>query len=136
MGPSTLWSHETVLPAEAVSASEARHFVCFHLVEHHLLYLVEDVRLVVSELVTNAMAHAQAPLTVTMQRGERCVLLTVKDGSPSAPAMLAADLLDMAGPGLSIVGHVSHDWGVTAALGGGKSVWASFATRPMGTAQR
>jgi hypothetical protein len=38
-----------VTPDEAVSVFKAGRFVCVHLVEHRLLYLVDDVRLVVSE---------------------------------------------------------------------------------------
>ncbi|MGH3334110.1 MAG: ATP-binding protein [Nocardioidaceae bacterium] len=127
MGQFTLWSHETELPAEAVSASRARDFVAYHLVEHQLFHLVEDVRLVVSELATNAMVHAQTPFTVTLEQDEQAVLLTVHDGSPTPPVPLQPDLLDAGGRGLSIVDLVSRGWGVVEGLHGAKSVWASFA---------
>ena len=55
------WSHETHLAAEAISASQARVFVSRHLLAHDLANLVDDVRVVVSELATNAMLHAQTP---------------------------------------------------------------------------
>lgn len=60
------WSHRTDLPAEPVSTSKARDFVCAHLAEHDLRHLVDDIRLVASELATNAMAHAQTPFSVTL----------------------------------------------------------------------
>ena len=60
------WSHETVLAPEPISAALARDFVYVHLVAHDLFPLVEDVRLVVSELATNAVAHAQTPFRVTL----------------------------------------------------------------------
>lgn len=129
MGQNASWSHEIVLSADAASASKARDFVCVHLTEHHLQYLVEDVRLVVSELATNAMVHARTSFTVTLlQEGDRSVLLTVQDGSPLVPVGLDVDVLDTIGRGLSIVDCLSDDSGVIPGLDGTKSMWATFAT--------
>jgi anti-sigma regulatory factor (Ser/Thr protein kinase) len=126
----TLWSHETVLPAGAISASQAREFVRFHLQEHHLPHLVEDVRLVVSELATNAVTHAGTPFTVVLLADAHRVLLTVQDGSPSPPFQVATQALDMGGRGLFIVNMVSRQWGVEIRPDGIKSVWAAFDTSP------
>ena len=52
---SSAWAYETELAAELVSASSARDFVCLHLGEHDLPHLAHDMRLVVSELATNAL---------------------------------------------------------------------------------
>ncbi|HWL99145.1 MAG TPA: ATP-binding protein [Nocardioidaceae bacterium] len=129
MDHSSAWSHETVLDAEAISASRARDFVSFHLVEHHLRYLIDDVRLVVSELATNAVVHGRTPFIVTLQEDDdQVVLLTMQDGSASVPVRSAANGLDTSGRGLAIVEHVSRDWGVTPGPDGTKSVWAAFAT--------
>lgn len=117
------------MPGEALSVLRARRFVCVHLVEHRLLYLVDDVRLVVSELAGNAVRHAHSPFTVSLGQADRAVMLSVQDGSPGAPALLAPELLDTEGRGVFIVDLVSDDWGVTHAPGRGKSVWASFSTR-------
>jgi anti-sigma regulatory factor (Ser/Thr protein kinase) len=122
------WSHETVLAADAISASRARDFVSLHLDKHHLQYLIEDVRLVASELATNALIHAQTQLTVTLQEDDRVVRLTVQDCSASAPAPAAANGLHTGGRGLSIVDLLSRDRGITAGPDGTKSVWAAFAT--------
>ena len=70
MGDTAIWTRETVLAAEAVSAAKARAFVREHLLAQGLRDLVEDVRLVVSELATNAMVHAQTPFVVTLERSE------------------------------------------------------------------
>lgn len=129
MGQANYWSHATALPGEARSVSRARHFVCSHLVEHRLSHLVDDVQLVASELAANAVRHAHTPFKVILEKTGDSVLLSVQDGSPSPPAQLASDRLDTAGRGVSIVGLVSHDWGVTDGPGEGKSVWASFAAR-------
>jgi anti-sigma regulatory factor (Ser/Thr protein kinase) len=127
MNSTTDWSHRTVLPAEPVSTSRTRDFVCLHLVEHNLRHLVEDVRLVASELATNAMTHAQTAFTVTLSQTDDMVLLTVRDGSSSPPVRAIAQVLDSGGRGLMIVELLSQDWGVTTDRRDAKEVWASFA---------
>jgi anti-sigma regulatory factor (Ser/Thr protein kinase) len=123
------WSHETVLVAEPVSVSRARDFVCEHLVAHGLLYLVEDVRLVASELATNAMVHARTPFVVTLSEVDGGVRLTIRDGSPTVPVRTSPNLTDMNGRGLMLVELLSEEWGARTEGDGSKSVWASFATR-------
>lgn len=117
------------MPGEAVSVLKARRFVCSHLVEHRLLHMIDDVRLVVSELAANAVRHARSPFTVSLGQADGAVFLSVQDGSAGAAVLRAPELLDTAGRGISIVDMVSDDWGVTHTPGGGKSVWASFSTR-------
>ena len=129
MRQGTLWSHEMRLPAEAQSVPKARHFVRSLLLEHRIQYLVEDVRLVVSELATNAVRHANTPFAVTLERVDQSVVLTVTDDAPTTPVRRTADLLDTSGRGLSIVDLVSSDRGLIRHLTGGKSVWASFVLR-------
>ena len=123
------WSHETVLAAEPVSASKARDFICQHLVAHDLLYLVEDIRLVASELATNAMVHARTPFVVTLSEMNGVVLLAIRDGSTSVPVRTTPQVMDMGGRGLVLVELLSHEWGASTDGSGTKSVWASFATR-------
>jgi len=123
------WSHETVLAAEPVSASKARDFICQHLVAHGLLYLVEDIRLVASELATNAMVHARTPFVVTLAEMNGGVLLTIRDGSTSVPVRTTPQVMDMGGRGLVLVELLSQEWGARTDSDGSKSVWASFATR-------
>lgn len=125
-----LWIHRCTFPAEARSASRTRDFVTQHLAEHELSYLGEDVRLVASELATNAMLHARTPFTVCLEELVRVVLLTVQDGSPSAPQTADPTMMDTQGRGLLLVDHASHDWGVTLGPGASKLVWVEFVTRP------
>lgn len=87
--------------------------------------LNDDVALVVSELATNAMVHAQTPFTVSLQVTQT-LLLTVADGSPAEPVLVAARVLDPGGRGLTIVALLSRDWGAYQHPDGGKSVWAEF----------
>jgi anti-sigma regulatory factor (Ser/Thr protein kinase) len=135
MGHTSGWTHETVLDAEPVSVAKARDFVSVHLLDHRLPQLADDVRLVVSELATNAMVHAGTPFTVTLTGLERSVMLTVRDGSPlepvPVPAPAAVHQLDPGGRGLVIVDMVSRTWGFDTEEDRTKSVWASFDIRAM-----
>jgi two-component sensor histidine kinase len=128
-GPGTQWSHQITLEASPISASRARDFVTQHLVDHRLSYLVDPVRLVASELATNALLHAQTAFSVTLAATDQTVLLTVRDDSPALPTRRAAQAMDPSGRGLDIVRIVSHDWGTNEDGAGSKAVWASFAIR-------
>jgi two-component sensor histidine kinase len=123
------WSYETTLVAEPVSAPRARAFVCRRLVEHGLPYLVDPVRLVVSELATNAVVHARTAFTVTLSRADSTVLLAVRDESPAGPVPAQPGPPDIGGRGLRIVRMVSADCGVVSDRSGTRTVWASFALR-------
>ena len=123
------WSHATRLEATPISAGQARAFVSHHLVEHRLVYLVDAVRLVASELATNALVHAQTAFSITLAAVEETVVLTVRDDSASLPTRRAAQAMDSTGRGLEIVDIVSLDWGLDEDGAGSKAVWASFAIR-------
>ena len=126
MAPALDWSHSTVLEAEPMSAARARDFVRLHLVTHQLPHLVEDVRLVVSELATNAVAHAQTPFVVSLSMANGSVLLAIEDQSSAVPIRSAPDVTDMSGRGLMIVELISQEWGIRTDARARKSVWASF----------
>ena len=123
------WSHERTLRAIPTSASETRAFVSHCLVEHRLLYLVDTIRLVASELATNALVHAQTAFTVTLSELDETVLLSVRDDSTLGPTRAIPQVMDTGGRGLHIVELVSLDWGVSKDHEGAKTVWASFAKR-------
>jgi anti-sigma regulatory factor (Ser/Thr protein kinase) len=129
MDSKTIWSHKTNFEATPISASEARAFVSHHLVDHRLLYLVESVRLVASELATNALVHAQTTFSVTLSGSDNEVVLTVWDDSQALPERRASQVLNASGRGLEIVDIVSQAWGINQDEAGSKGVWASFALR-------
>lgn len=108
---SIIWFETLFLASDRTSAREARDFVGTHLTSHDLAYLVDDIRLVVSELVTNALVHALPPVTVNMQEQRLDVLLTVSDRSPELPGSRPHKVTDFGGRGLAIVGQVSSEWG-------------------------
>jgi anti-sigma regulatory factor (Ser/Thr protein kinase) len=130
MDVTVLWSHRTDLPGQPASVRQARDFVGAHLGEHQLPYLIDDIRLVVSELATNATLHARTPFTVTLDGLPDSVLLSVQDDSPSIPTTRNPPVMATAGRGLSIVDRVSRDWGITTpGPQRPKTVWASFDLR-------
>ena len=129
MGDPPLWSHETQLTPQAISVSGARRFVRHHLLSHGLRLLVDDVELVVSELATNALAHAGTPFTVSLTGSHHTVIVEVRDDSSSGPYRVNSKVFDTAGRGVAIVELLSRDWGVTGYPGRGKSVWAQFDTQ-------
>jgi len=123
------WSHQATFEASPICASQTRAFVSGHLADHRLPYLVDAVRLVASELATNALVHAQTAFTVTLEASDHTVRLTVRDDSPALPARRAPQALDTSGRGLEIVSLVSLDWGIIEDPDGCKTVWACFAIR-------
>lgn len=124
------WVHEMALDASPASVAVARQFVSGHLSTHRLPHLVEDVRLVTSELATNAVAHAKTAFVVTLGTAGGAVILTVRDMSALPAVRAAPELFDLGGRGLLLVASLSQAWGTRSDERGGKSVWASFPSAP------
>jgi anti-sigma regulatory factor (Ser/Thr protein kinase) len=120
------WSSSLRLAAHPVSAARARHFVRHRLEAHVPAYLASDVELVVSELVTNALLHAQPPYRMSLRAFEVTLRLEVEDGAQTGPVRVFAPSLATAGRGIALVCVLSRDWGVSRRTDGGKSVWAEF----------
>ena len=107
-----------------------RRFVVAELLAHGPVRLADVVAVVVTELATNALLHARPPFLVTLDRTDTRLVLGVHDGSPVAPQLADnADLSRTSGYGMTMVIHLSVEWGVTSSAAGGKIVWAAFDTR-------
>ena len=87
--------------------------------------LIDDVRLIVSELVTNAILHGGPPVQLRMRKGGRRLLIEVRDGTLSTPQLRRALPSDNHGRGLLIVSLLSERWG-TRPTPTGKSVWCQL----------
>ena len=97
----------------------------------------DDVAVVVSELVTNAMCHAlpdsggtraRRKVRLALLQPGPCVLCAVADPSRAAPELKEADVLAETGRGLHVVGALADTWGYTQPSDRGKVVWAMFST--------
>lgn len=124
-----LWASQVTLPAAVTSVRATRTFIEEQLTQHAMLYLINDMRLVGSELATNATRHARTPFTVRLEGAEEQVRLSVSDGSPRPPVQRQPTLDEPGGRGLQVVDAYALDWGVAAAGRGSKSVWAAFGVR-------
>lgn len=85
-----------------------------------------DVKLIVSELVTNALQAAATGIRVTAERREGGIEVRVYDDAAGWPRPLAPAAVENHGRGLHIVAALATRWGVTADAGG-KTVWAEVA---------
>ncbi|MEU3216877.1 ATP-binding protein [Streptomyces sp. NPDC006971] len=121
-------SEQRHFPRRRTSVGASRDFVTGVLVVWGLHPLVEDIRLCVSELATNALLHGVPPgreFCVGLQRGTELVRLTVRDSGPGRPTVQSPDADACSGRGLHLVSGVADDFGVDHHIVG-KTVWAAF----------
>jgi anti-sigma regulatory factor (Ser/Thr protein kinase) len=83
----------------------------------------DDVLLIVSELVTNAVRYGKPPVCVSVRADEQTVTVGVSDAASERPAMRTADDDAESGRGLLLMSLLSAEFGVRPA-GCGKVVWA------------
>ncbi|MDH6116560.1 PAS domain S-box-containing protein [Kitasatospora sp. GAS204A] len=109
------------LPAEPTAVSRARRLVRGALQEWDAEELTDTVELLVSELVTNAVRYASAPIGVRLTYGET-LLVEISDPLPDPPRERHAAAADEGGRGLELVRRLALRWGARAE-GMGKVVW-------------
>jgi anti-sigma regulatory factor (Ser/Thr protein kinase) len=110
-------------PCEVASVRAARRFVVGAMgavsQEHR-----EAIELMVSELATNCIRHADSPFTVIVDATADAVRIEVADSGAGQPRIQEPDLRSPSGRGLRIVETLADAWGIEAKpSGGGKSVW-------------
>ncbi|MEU8377878.1 ATP-binding protein [Streptosporangium sp. NPDC048865] len=118
------------------AARTAREFITRSLRAWELDPLIDDTRVVVSELVTNALRHGTRDalharpfpdVKVILCHTERSVLCAVTDPSDQGPCLREPDYEAENGRGLQMVDGVSETWGWAPLESRGKAVWAAFA---------
>lgn len=88
--------------------------------------IVDDARLLISELVANAVIHARSRLSVSIRSHRSTVRLSVRDESSAMPQPRAATPNGVnGGRGLQLVAAMARDWGVEGTADG-KVVWAEL----------
>jgi anti-sigma regulatory factor (Ser/Thr protein kinase) len=115
--------------AHPESIGQAREFTAATLVGWGLHSRVEDVRLCVSELATNALVHGtfgDHGFLIRLDADEETVRLEVHDSRRERPKARQAADTDISGRGLRLVAMLSDDWGVENRNPFGKIVWSCF----------
>ncbi len=120
LGPSHVATWD--LPAAPVIVADARRRAADQLTTWGLQEAVPTTELIVSELVTNAIRHAQAPIQLRLIRNT-ALICEVSDASSTAPHLRRARALDEGGRGLFLVGQLAERWG-TRHTATGKTIWA------------
>ena len=110
------------LEAQPQSAASARRFVDETLRQWHCDELFDVVGLLTSELVTNAILHAQSEIELNVTMTPGAIRIDVADHSEDLPMRRTVAEEDTSGRGLGLVEALATAWGVDERPGG-KSVW-------------
>ncbi|MEV6345732.1 ATP-binding protein [Actinoplanes sp. NPDC051851] len=119
------------LPPGPEAAPAARNLVSDACLAWGLTRLLHHSRVVMSELVTNAVEHAGTEIRVAVTRRGDGLHLSVTDGSPRMPRLIRPSRprpdrpLDDRGQGLRTVQGIAELWGAVPASEG-KTVWATI----------
>ena len=109
--------------------SEARRAIIDWARGRGLGQVADDMVLVVSELVTNAVLHASPSVTLEVELGEHEVVLAVEDGTAVRPTRRVANSASEGGRGMLLVERLSYEHGVRPCPPG-KTVGATLQLLP------
>jgi serine phosphatase RsbU (regulator of sigma subunit)/anti-sigma regulatory factor (Ser/Thr protein kinase) len=110
------------VPDDPSAVAQTRKDVVAQLERWGLSDAVFVTELVVSELVTNAIRHAQPPIQLRLIH-DNTLICEVSDGSNTAPHLRRARTYDEGGRGLLLVAQLTGRWG-TRQGAWGKTIWA------------
>ena len=105
------------------SVPAARRFVRDLMVDSDTVADLDTASLLVTEIVTNAILHARAPMTLRVEVSADVVRIEVRDGSQLPPRVHAFAPTAATGRGLRLLESLAVRWGVRPEPGGGKVVW-------------
>ncbi|MCX4572116.1 serine/threonine-protein phosphatase [Streptomyces sp. NBC_01571] len=117
------------LPADPAAVSYARSHIAEKLDAWGLTDAAPTTELIVSELVTNAIRHAQPPIQLRLIHHAGSLVCEVADGSSTSPHLRRARTFDENGRGLFIVAQLAERWG-TRHSPHGKIIWAEHTHAP------
>ncbi|MCX4231941.1 SpoIIE family protein phosphatase [Streptomyces ortus] len=109
------------LPGDPASVAEVRKRTSRQLCDWGLDELTFTTELVVSELFTNAIRHAEGPIRLRLILS-RTLVCEVWDASPTAPHLRHPKTTDEGGRGLFLVSRCTQRWG-TRYTQDGKIIW-------------
>lgn len=110
------------VPSDPQWPGQARQWITETLTREGLRPLAETVALLVSEIATNAILHADTEITVEAHGRRDGVRVTVSDDDVHLPSMAALDVEATTGRGMHVVDQLADEWGVYLRPGG-KTVW-------------
>jgi PAS domain S-box-containing protein len=110
------------VPVDPAAVAELRARATRRVEAWGLGELAMTTELIVSELVTNAIRYATAPIRLRLLRDSR-LTCEVADASSTAPRLRHARSMDEGGRGLFLVAQLAHRWGARY-TSGGKIIWA------------
>ncbi|MER5916337.1 SpoIIE family protein phosphatase [Streptomyces sp. NPDC001982] len=110
------------LPSDQTVVQSARHLAACQLTAWGLAGLQDPIKLIVSELVTNAARHSTGPIGLRLIK-HQFLTCEVSDTEACPPRLRRAHTSDENGRGLFMVAQLSRRWGYRLASGG-KVVWA------------
>ncbi|MDX3850157.1 SpoIIE family protein phosphatase [Streptomyces sp. AK02-01A] len=116
------------LPPDPAVVARAREQVSSQLIAWGLEDIGFTTELVVSELVTNAIRYADAPIQLRLIR-DRVLISEVSDATSTSPHLRRARAFDEGGRGLFLVAQLSQRWG-SRQTPNGKTIWAEQPVRP------
>ena len=108
-----------------ISPRAGRRFVADLLARWGLAGHVDDASMIVSELSTNALLHADTPFEVAVSWRGAALRIAVRDASGAVPVVREPAITASSGRGLSIVASLARDWGIDVGPTG-KTVWADL----------
>jgi anti-sigma regulatory factor (Ser/Thr protein kinase) len=111
-----------VLPRSMTAPALARGFVTSTLTSWAVRDTFADVPLLASELVTNAVRHANGDVALSLQLDHNRMRVSVRDSSDALPIMGDLGTAHDGGWGLHIVDQLASSWGLETECGG-KTVW-------------
>lgn len=116
------------VPDDPAAVSDLRAAILRRLTDWGLADLAFATELIASELITNAIRHADGPVQARLLR-DRALVFEVSDGSGTSPRLHRAATTDEGGRGIFLVAQLSARWG-TRHTARGKVIWTEQEIAP------
>lgn len=122
---------------DARSIREAREFTITAMHRWGTADRCEDIAIVVSELLANALQHTPAgqgsirtgwQVKLGLLHVGHCLICAVADPGKATPSPREHGHLGETGRGLNVIAALSNQWGYTTPCESGKVTWALFST--------
>ncbi|MCX5397201.1 ATP-binding protein [Streptomyces sp. NBC_00102] len=117
------FTFDMTIDPDRVRIAQLRRITSVLVAEWASSIVVQDVAVVVSELVTNAIEHGHGAVGFRLSLTGEGLLLEVVDGNPAPARLRPAAADDEHGRGLLLVSCLAADWGVSE---DGRTTWAFF----------